>query len=311
MKDDADSVSPADSADEAMTDEDLWNEIESEDTGHDPDAVPEDRGDTDPEEDAAPEDDGATKTEETTPKRDTAEMSVDDLRAQTERLMQQLNSEQGRATGQQRRADKLQKELEELRATLAAKGSGDDSERRERLQRTAEEYGDVVNPVLEEVNALRDRVDQLTNSERRRLTDLEGQMTDLVRGETARFHEEHPDGFDVLKQNGGLFKEWVQDQPRAVRDAFNANYKQIVDGTSAAYVVGLFKQHLAEARDGGASTSSATRSSAKRSRQMAGAQTMRSPTRQTTTPAPPSDLDDPQAHWDYYERMERKQTAQR
>lgn len=309
MKDDDDQSLPsADEADGANEEQGLWDELEAEDRADDGQDDDGQDDDTDHAFEDQPEpDDGDQPQKETDQK--PAMPSLEEIQAQNERLMKQLQSEKGRAKGQQSRADALQKQIEQLQARMAAAPSESETERRERLQRTAEEYGDVVNPMLEEMDALRARLDQLSEGEQARLADLKAQADDLSQREYDKFLAVHPDGLEFIQTRPAQFQTWIEDQPKAVRDAFAANNDRWENGDAAAWVMGLFKEHVLSNGQGG-SASNQSRSGSRRSRQLAGAQTMRgSQTRQTTTSAPPADYEDPNAHWDYFERLDKRKGA--
>ncbi|MCG8447192.1 MAG: hypothetical protein MI753_15930 [Hyphomicrobiales bacterium] len=243
--------------------------------------------------------------------------TLKELRERADMAEQKFRSEQSRSIAQQRRADRLQKELDSLKRRQQTKGKTN-VEREERLNAVSEEYGDVVNPLVDEMKDLRGRLDAQSETDQQRLETIEGELADLQATEIAKFEEEHQDGMDVIVQNKDTFEAWIEDQPKIVRDAFQANLNGMVDGAGAAMVVSRFKAALseAEAASAGDETKSETEAETKsqtdtklagrRRRQLAGAKSTRSTSPQKAAGDLPPDSGDEQAWWDYWDRKDAK-----
>lgn len=297
-------------APETTTDDDqaLWDELDREEQGEaakdDLPAKPEPDDedhfeDEDEDEDAQePDDDDAGNADRP---------DDEDLQTQIQRIERQFRSEQERAKGQQRRADELQKEVERLSAALQAKTkdgqSEEDEERKQRLASVSEEYGDIVAPLLDEITRLDSRVSELSTTEAQRLENAKQEFAAIEEAEFNKLLAEHRDGFDVIAQNRELFAEWIEDQPKRLRDAYEQNRKHMVDGTGAALVVGHFKAALAASEQGEDTHQPQSRPTTRRDRQMRGARTTKQVTRRATTTRLSDDAD-PEDLWNEFERME-------
>lgn len=316
-------------ADEVETDEQIWAELMSAKPA-DEDADDE-AGDEDQWEKAAAEgeeeaDEDAEKADAEgaeTPEMDASEGSDDldpvALKTQNDRLEKKFRSEQNRAKGQQRRADRLQQELDELKQKLEAKTAPSEEDQRahdDARARVLEEYGDVVSPIFKEVDRLRDQITELSESDKRRLRDLEDEIADHQAAEMDKLTEEHPDGLKVISDNADLFRQWIDDQPKMYRDIFEANRKRMVDGVGTALLVSRFKGALLEARhgqvdehaDGGdVPPQSEDRLSAKRRQQLAGATTTSSRRKSTKVVSDePGEEASAQELWDHFRRVDKR-----
>jgi chromosome segregation ATPase len=299
MKDEEDTLAPADLAgDEDMTAEQLWDEIDSEDEG-----TPEDDLD-----DAASdgfEDDDSSEDQDDHPEGNDAETpDLQALQEQNERLTQQLDSEKGRARGQQKRADRLQEKLDKL-SKSRTQTAEERQERERKLADATEQYGDVVGPLADEIKDLSGRLDTLSELEQQDLEEAQTELDELVREEHERFMAEHPDGLAAIQRNQDAFREWIQDQPKMIRDAFETNRSKLIDGTAAALVVSRFKAALLEA-DGGSEPRTENRLQNRRQRQLAGARDSRTGGRQSASSEPLTGAGTPEDDWNYFERLDAK-----
>lgn len=251
---------------ETLTDDDIWNELNESDDST-PDETTDEREalrqvdveedfdeDLDDEGAATPEDDPDQDQDDppedarakAEPAKDSSPTpTLDDLRSQNERLEQQFRSEQERAVGQQRRADRLQQELDDLKRRLGANTTEDDTD--DKLASVQEEYGDVVGPLIDQIKSLKGKVDGMSRQDERRVEQLQSEIADIEQEQIRIFHDEHPEGFGTIKANSELFRQWIEDQPKRYRDIFQRNMERMVDGTGAALLVSRFKQALAEA----------------------------------------------------------------
>ncbi len=318
---------PADeSAGEAdnKTDEQVWDEIETKEKAAEPEddrdegiepepveATAEDEPDPEPSDDdqIASTDDGDGAEVEASPDG----MDSEALEAQNVRLQKSLRSEQGRHKALQHKTNILQRQIiaAEKRPQRPDRDGITLKERHDKIAAAREEYGDVINPVLDEVADLRAdlkrRDEQSDERDKQALRQQRDELRSIVTAEEAVFENEHPDGFDTIVNNREVFDEWVDDQPRALRDIYAANKLVIVDGTAASVLVGMFKQALLDVEGSQAPANPETEKlQHRRQRQLAGAQSIRTPSRQQASSRPAADSDDMQAHWDYFDRLERE-----
>ncbi|UWQ30254.1 hypothetical protein [Leisingera sp. M523] len=260
-----------------------------------------------------PEDDGSGEGAKT-PEDDAQAPTQDELRERAEKSEQKFRSEQSRSIAQQKRADRLQKKVEALERRLKTKDQPN-KEREERLNAVSEEYGDVVNPLVDEVKDLRGRLNDQSEADQHQLEEAKADLADLQAAETTKFEKEHEDGLDVIAQNPGVFRDWIVDQPKIVRDAYQANLNGMVDGTGAAMVVSRFKAALSEAAAGAETQNetetdtqshSDTKLASRRKRQLDGAKSARSTSSQKAAGDIPPDTDDEEALWKYWDQKDAK-----
>lgn len=303
-------TSPEDTANtsgDEPTDADLWMEMDADgDTpDDDDDRDPADTPDDDP--DLETGGDGGDGGDNGSGKSDDLDPIA--LAEQNERLMASFRSEQSRSIGQQRRAERLQKRVEELEAKIAAsadQGSDDDDE----ITRLKEDYPDVAGPILKKMEQIsKDRADpsQERDAAKEELGDIEA-------AELEKFNAEHTDGFKVVSEDPQKFRRWLDDQPREMRDIFERNRTHLVDGTGAALLVSRYKAALLEPQSETVvdenRRSNAGTLTAKREKQLSGAATQRASARTTrVVQDDPTGSDDPQAEWDYWDRKDRQKKA--
>ncbi len=306
------------------TDEQVWDEIETQEKAAEPEddhdegiepeqveATGEEGLDPEPsdEDQIASTDDGDGAEVEANPDG----MEPEAVEAQNKRLLQSFKSDQGRRKALQRKTEILERQIiaAEKRPQLSDRDETSLKDRREKLAVAREEYGEVINPVLDEVDDL--RADQKRRDERSDERDNQAVQQDrdefrsIVTAATEVFEDEHPDGLDVIIDNREVFDEWVDDQRRELRDIYAKNRKFIVDGTDASYLVGMFKQALLDVEGTPAPANPETEKlQHRRQRQLAGARSIRTPSRQQASSRPAADSEDAQAHWDYFERQDRE-----
>lgn len=229
-----------------------------------------------------------------------ADPSDDDRDKTRDQLVQRYKSEAGRVRGSKRRADAILKQLREIDAEAASEL--EDPELEERLAAISEEYGDVAGPLVDAVKGMKTRLDKQDEKAASRKGDLEAELEDIQEAEMDVLTDIHEDGFAVVEENGDLFRQWIEDQPKRVRDAFEANREGLYDGKAAALVISEFKEALAQAESDG----DEKRPSARRQKQLAGARATRQKSRTATVREPSSDDDDPDRIWEYAVREAQK-----
>lgn len=299
--------SPAEEASEFEdTDEQLWEEFTGDAPSEEDDPAEDGKDDTpdpgadaddDPSRDTSEDDDGPDKAD------DAPKIDPKQLQEQMERLQHQLSSEQGRTAKQRREIERLQSQIAKAETTPSDQGSNTSDSREEleqRLNQAKEDYPDVIGPLADMIKSMESRFDELSTRDIQDLQAKRDTLDELAAEEEGRFLEEHPDGFDVVTENREVFNQWIEDQPKQLRDIFKANTDLIVDGTGAALLVSRFKQSLLDA---GADPSPAhqekSRLNARRQKQLDGARSARTGNRQAKTSDIPSEADD-ETLFDYW-----------
>jgi len=314
MTDPETGAEPADdSAGEAdKTDEQVWDDFEGEeksatpreddDVGPEPDVDAAPSGDDKTEDPLKPtDDDQIASAAVSDDAADPAGMESEEEKAEKVRLAHALRSEQGRERARQRRASKLQRQLRAADddPQPPEKDEAALKEQAEKLAAAREEYGDVIGPVLDEVADLRADLGRRDDRDAQAMKQQRDEFEEIVAAEKAVFVKEHPDGFDTINEHRQVFEQWVDDQPRAMRDIYAENQQAIVDGTAASLLVGKFKDALLDAEGSPAPANEETEKlQNKRQRQLAGAQSIRNTKSQKSSSRPAADSDDLQAHWD-------------
>jgi hypothetical protein len=276
----------------------IWAEMEAEDAGASP---PEDNRDRDtfenegssdekqPAASAAP-DPWASAPEELRQEREA-------LLADKQKLEHRVKTEAGRVAASQRRIAELQKLIQ------SPAQQGRDVDPTEKLKALAEDYPEVAGPVTEALSLLSGQVSELTATEASRREAAKQELHDLVSAEEAAVAAAHPGWEQFLQENGNTFMSWIEDQPRALREAFIRNQSTITDGQAAIDVIGAFKRHInPQAEPAQQQQPPNTR----RERQLAGSA---SPTGGSRAPVRSGipDIADEQAIWDAMEEQEMAQ----
>jgi hypothetical protein len=179
--------------------------------------------------------------------------TVGQLQSQLTQLQQQLHSERGRHSALQRK--------------LAALGPAE-PKKDERLKKVAEEYPEVAQPIIDEIDALKAEFNE------RKLAEFQRQVV----VESAKVTVKHPDYISVLQKHAGEFQAWVEDprQPAWVKPAFDRNAAEVVDAAEVLPIITAFYRHKGLLKDEGTSSpapqgqGSSPNLSDKRKRQLAG-----------------------------------------
>jgi phage host-nuclease inhibitor protein Gam len=244
--------------------------------------------------------------------RDEPEVAVgnpsDDLTPQLERLRHQIKSEIGRTQAKDRKIDTLQKEVARLTALMnESKTTAPSAEAKAKLDKARNEYGDVIGPLADQLEANSKRLDQLTQATTSQLDGSKQQLADLYKEQEAIFRKEHPDANKVVYENRDAFAAWIEDQPKMLRDAYAMNKETIVDGAAAALVVAEFKASLKTASNGAApAADSKSTLQARRERQLAGSRSERPGGQSAVISGVPADGASDEAYWNYFVNRDRK-----
>lgn len=324
-----DTLSPAGAdapaGEDAKTDVEIWQEFQDEESKSATDELVADddsEENTEDQPDLATDDDASKDDDDPDPDKDgdadDPEPDIEALQDHNARLEQKYKSAEGRAVGQQRRADGLAKELADLKKQISARNekAGDDAgkDRSAAIASLREEYGDIANPLLDELASLRSQIGDPSEKDSRRVADIEGQLDQIEAEQLAILEEEHPDGLQLIKDNAEAFREWIEDQPKRYRDIYARNGENFIDGTGAALVVGRFKQAIRDAEDPGSDTTAPTEGqsetrtseSTRRQRQLEGARSTSSRSRQAALQEPLTGNGSREDDWKYFEMLDAK-----
>jgi hypothetical protein len=106
-----------------------------------------------------------------------------------------------------------------------------------KYQQMREDFPEVAGPLLDLVESLASRLDQVGKT----AGAFEQQQTSqFLATQEQALAEAHPDWQAAATDD--RFTGWLQTQPTAIQEAFARNHNAIVDGKDAALVIGMFKQ---------------------------------------------------------------------
>lgn len=284
-------------------DDALWAEMEAEEKGETPPeedrerAEFEDTGTDDTKQEGASEepDPWATAPEE-------LRQQFESLKAENQKLDHRVKTEAGRVAASQRRIAELRKMIE----TPASEARDEDPA--EKLSALAEDYPEVAGPLTEALSIIKGQVSELKNVELTRREAAKQELEEIVSAEEAAVSAAHPGWDDLLKQNGEAFMGWIDDQPRALREAFIRNQNTITDGQAAIAVIEAFKRHLnppQQAHEGSQGATQQPPPDTRRQRQLAASAAPSRTSRAPVRSGIPENADE-QAIWDAMEEEERR-----
>jgi hypothetical protein len=223
------------SAEVEASDQELWDEMDAEEAKDPPpdDGQAADDGfdDDDQQEDLKQEDDPwAAAPQE-------LRQSYEALKAEKERLEHRINSDDGRVAASMRRIRELQEQIKSVQKTEVADPA-------EKLKAFADDYPEVAGPLQEAMELLRGEVGELKAAQVGRAQAAQEELQEIfTAGETA-VEEAHPGWDKYLTENSGKFAQWVDDQPRFIREAVIRNAEAIVDPRAAIEILNAFKHHM-------------------------------------------------------------------
>lgn len=226
----------------------------------------------------------------------------DRLTAENAKLVHKERSAAGRATGYQRRYEEL------LKAAQPRATAGDRPTSQAAIEALKEDYPEIAAPLEQALGSIQEQVSHLSAAEESRVAAAQTELTEFLNEETEALVAQHADYEQVLGQNSEQFRVWIDDQPRAVRDAFARNAQDIVNAAEAAQVIGAFKAHLGMPAPAPAVPAPRTPAvpsalASKRERQLGATATVNRTNRRPTTSGIPED-GDPQMIWDAFEAAE-------
>lgn len=301
-------------ADEDKTEEDIWDEIEAEEAAHaatdTDDPLPDDNPEPEPGPDAGPGGESEEPTDSPSPEA---------LAAENAALKAELDRRSKISRGQDRKISTLMTEVEQLKEAQT-KAAESRTDRTERLKELSEEYPDIVAPLAEEVSDVNARFDSLAARDAQMLQAKEAELNNALRDEWGAFTARRPDGMKLVSDNADVFNQWIEDQPKQLRDIHQANMQNVVDGEAVADLVDAFEAALTAAREpepapeeGLPDTQPQPKGgTARRKRQLASAQTVRTGRTQMTRSTAPSNEDATEDDWwDFYEQEDKQAAQQR
>lgn len=120
-------------------------------------------------------------------------------------------------------------------------------DRQQRLKQLREEYPELAEPLIDYISELEQKVADVSGigeTVKQLQTVEQSREQAYISQQEHTLSQTHPDWQPILQQNGATFQAWIEDQPKAIREAAMRNANQIVDAQAAADVIGRFKQHL-------------------------------------------------------------------
>lgn len=256
----------------------------------------EDEGEPGGEEGGDPLEEGSDEDDKQGETPDPSQMTLEELRAANAKLEHQLKSERGRTSGLSRKISDLQsrvattsKDVEGRKRVVSAA-----EERAKKINESASEYGEVIGPLAEEIAERHERDKAALRAQEKQLKSDQDELKVLQAEEKSRFETLEPEGMKILADNAKVFLDWIEDQPKRLRDAFARNDAAITDAEEAALLVGKFREHLAGSKQPSPSTLSR-----RRERQLEGARGEK-PSRSPRTTSVPGDNASHEEMFDYF-----------
>lgn len=234
-----DTLAPVDAGD-AAAEAAAWAELERRDNAE---AEPLEPAPAPPEEETPAD---PPKVEEPEP----AQPPVDDpwaavpepLRADRAKLLAERDSLKKAEASFQRRIRQQHEEIVRLKstpATLAEPAEDAVKSRQDRLAKLRDEYPEVAEPVLAELDELRQKVDGIASG----VSAIHaGSRESFLIQQQDQLTQQHPDWLELVHKPD--FKPWLERQPRHVREAMQRNSEFIEDAEEAGDVVGRFEAYL-------------------------------------------------------------------
>lgn len=228
-----------------------------------------------------------------------AKEAYEKLQQEKKQLEHETRSHEGRVAARQNRIAELSKQLEALKTPVDQK---DDP-----LSQIANDFPELHAPLSKAIESVATRAEQVEAAQRGRIqAELYQQQAlykEEVGAQTEALKRDHPDYLEVVSNNAEKWLTWVEDQPKAIRDAVARNSEDITDAAAAAKVISAFKAFLNPPE----TAPQTSPQSDKRQRQIGSAASPGTSSRQPVVAGIPEE-GDPQAIWDAFEKEEaRKQ----
>lgn len=159
------------------------------------------------------------------------------LQAEKAKLEQQARSANGRLAARTRKINELRAQAEKV----AAKQPAIDTTQ---LRSLETDYPEIAQPLNSTVSAISSRLESIEAEEEGRRKAAATELQGIIQEETSRLEEAIPDWLDFLRANGNVYRQWIEDQPKHIRDANARNANEITDADAAIEVITAFKQFL-------------------------------------------------------------------
>lgn len=334
-------TAPAEQA--GTDDETLWNELDQAETGE-KQAPPDDQGrdkafEGEAEQtgqDASPDGPNTDEGQSTDQPADNAGKTDDkpdvwanappelreayqELQRKATNLEHQTRSDRGRLSAMQRKLAELQSSQQQQRPTQAEQTKSDNAQkagagsREDRMKQLREDYPELAEPIIEYIRDLEQKVagvDEISQTVKQLQTVEQSREQAYIQQQENTLSQFHPDWQSVLQTNGATFQAWIEDQPRAIREAAMRNANQITDAQAAADILTRFKQHLGMASSPPQQAEQAEpkpKLNDKRQRQMDALASPRGGRGRPVASGVPED-GDPEAIWAAFDAMESRQS---
>lgn len=170
--------------------------------------------------------------------------------------IQSLEKELARRSEEQRRKDghvsALQRKLNALEQRLkSAPATQDRADEEDPLKGLADDYPEIEKPLRASLEKVNKRVEDMTRAEQARHVEIQedykatqAEYSNYVAEQTAEINTALPDWQKMVGENQSAFRQWVDDQPKATREAAYRNADHIVDAREAIDVIGAFREHI-------------------------------------------------------------------
>jgi len=312
--DDLDLIDPG-LEDEAKEDEELWDEIDAEETGEaaDDSAAADTASDDEPaaSDDAGDDDIWAGAT-------DAQKAAFTAAENNNSNLQHQLDSEKGRTKTFRRQLSDVTGQLDRVAAKPPKKddatddGPTDDSHP-ESWDKLDSEYPEVAGPVGDRLDRIEANQKKIDKREEDEAADAKQEHLAAVTEQTRLLNTEHSDWLEVA--TNPEFEAWLDDQPREFRDAAAQNANEIVDASAAGRVIARYKASRSDQGDddlGGPDDSQDTTDTSladRRKRQLDSAKGPRHKGPGTVVKGIPEDGSDEEI-WDGFDKEDARKEAQ-
>ena len=228
-----------------------------------------------------------------------AREAFEKLQQEKKQLEHETRSHEGRVAARLNKIEELSKQLEAMKKPASQEDNP--------LSQIAADFPELHAPLSKAIESVNSRAEQVEAAQRGRieaeLTQEKQRYTEDVKVQTDLLINDHPDYLDVISKNVDAWQTWVEDQPKAIREAVARNSVDITDASSAAKVLSAFKAFL----NPPVTAQQPSPQSDRRQRQIGSAASPGGSSRQPVVAGIPEN-DDPQAIWDAFEKEEaRKQ----
>ena len=339
-----DQKAPAPAEQAGADDETLWNDLDKAEAGEKQDAPPDDQGRDDAfegeaeatDQNASPDGPDIDEGQSTDKPADNAgeaeekpdvwanappelREAYDELQRKATNLEHQTRSDRGRLSALQRKIAEMEQTVSkpaQAKADELRQGDGQQANatsREKRLEQLREEYPELAEPLIEYIRDLETKVagvDEIGQTVKQLQTVEQSREQAYISQQEHTLSQTHPDWQPVLQNNGATFQAWIEDQPKAIREAAMRNANQIVDAQAAADVIARFKQHLGMASAQPQQAQEAEpkpKLNDKRQRQMDALASPRGGRGRPVASGVPEDAD-PEAIWDAFDALEARQS---